>query len=89
MNREKSVMLRYVKEESIKSYIDTCLELSWLSAICDPPLYYSFTAENLEDFRGCQSTIRSNVVQCVLLPAMYLHRNGRCISRGVVKFKTY
>lgn len=74
------------RDESLKPYIEACLDLSWLSAICDPPIDYSFSPHNLDDYRGY--TQNGDTVDFFFVwPAMYLHQYGPLLYQGVVQFK--
>ncbi|XP_063415875.1 uncharacterized protein LOC134697526 [Mytilus trossulus] len=82
---EKEMNKDHKKDETLKPYVDACLELFWYSAITDPPLYYSFTADNLDNFRGY--TKNGDEVDFIVWPAMYLHENGPLLYQGVVQYK--
>ncbi|XP_052076770.1 uncharacterized protein LOC127714772 [Mytilus californianus] len=82
---EKEMNKDHKKEETLKPYVDACLELFWYSAITDPPLYYSFIADNLDDFRGY--TKNGDEMDFIVWPAMYLHENGPLLYQGVVQYK--
>ncbi|XP_076117907.1 uncharacterized protein LOC143085445 isoform X2 [Mytilus galloprovincialis] len=82
---EKEMNKEHKKDETLKPYVDACLELFWYSAITDPPLYYSFTADNLDNFRGY--TKNGDEVDFIVWPAMYLHENGPLLYQGVVQYK--
>lgn len=73
------------RDESLKPYIEACLDLCWLSAICDPPIDYSFAPDNLDDYRGY--TQNGDTVDFFVWPAMYLHQYGPLLYQGVVQFK--
>lgn len=82
---EKEMNKDHKTDETLKPYVDACLELFWYSAITDPPLYYSFTADNLDNFRGY--TKNGDEVDFIVWPAMYLHENGPLLYQGVVQYK--
>lgn len=70
----------------MQPYVEACLELCWHSAISDPPLDYDFTVENIDDFRGY--TKSGDKIDYVVWPAMYLHKHGPLLYKGVVQFNT-
>lgn len=73
-------------EVSVQPYVEACLELCWHSAISDPPLDYDFTVENIDDFRGY--TKSGDKIDYVVWPAMYLHKHGPLLYKGVIQFNT-
>lgn len=73
------------KDKSLKPYIEACLDLCWLSAVCDPPIDYSFCPDNLDNYRGY--TQNGDEVDFVVWPAMHLHQYGPLLYQGVVQFK--
>lgn len=71
--------------ESLRPYVQACLQMCWYSAISDPALHYVFTADNLEHFRSF--TQSGNDVDYVVWPALLMHEFGPLLLKGVVQFK--
>ncbi|XP_071125519.1 tropomyosin-2-like [Mytilus edulis] len=74
------------QKESLRPYVDACMEICWYAAINDPKLDFSFEpTKNKEDFRGY--TKSGKFVDYLVWPAMYLHTDGPLLYKGVVQLK--
>ncbi|XP_076117903.1 uncharacterized protein LOC143085443 [Mytilus galloprovincialis] len=74
------------QKESLRPYVDTCMEICWYAAINDPKLDFSFEpTKNKDDFRGY--TKSGKFVDYLVWPAMYLHTDGPLLYKGVVQLR--
>ncbi|XP_063414028.1 early endosome antigen 1-like [Mytilus trossulus] len=73
-------------KEDLHTYVESCLEVCWYSAINEPPMHYGFDAEEqADDFR--KYTQGGNTVDFVVWPAMHLFINGPILYKGVAQYK--
>ncbi|CAG2229811.1 PLCB [Mytilus edulis] len=73
-------------KEDLQTYVESCLEVCWYSAINEPPMHYGFDAEEqADDFR--EYTQGGKTVDFVVWPAMYLFINGPILYKGVAQYK--
>ncbi|XP_060571879.1 uncharacterized protein LOC132730048 [Ruditapes philippinarum] len=82
-----------LESEAFKPFVQQCLELCWLMAIQDPPLY--LTLENCKtdqifDGNTFKEYIESGpYVEFVVWPAVFLEKDGPLLCKGVVQCKKY
>ncbi|CAG2222589.1 unnamed protein product [Mytilus edulis] len=83
---EKFKSVKQDIKEDLHTYVESCLEVCWYSAINEPPLHYGFDAEEqADDFR--EYTQGGKIVDFVVWPAMYLFINGPILYKGVAQYK--
>ncbi|CAC5413587.1 unnamed protein product [Mytilus coruscus] len=83
---EKFKSVKQDIKEDLQTYVESCLEVCWYSAINEPPMHYGFDAEEqADDFR--EYTQGGKTVDFVVWPAMYLCTNGPILYKGVAQYK--
>lgn len=75
-------------DTSMQKYIDCCIEYCWMMAIQDPPMKLDFGPAQNEKFDKevfrCY-TITGKKVQFMVWPAVFLHKNGPLVTKGVLQ----
>lgn len=75
-------------DTSMQKYIDCCIEYCWMMAIQDPPMKLDFGPAQNEKFDKevfrCY-TITGEKVQFMVWPAVFLHKNGPLVTKGVLQ----
>lgn len=77
--------------KATKDYLRESLELSWLMAIQDPPVYmdtnFSTTNEQFDSNVFKQYTKSGSSIDFIVWPALYLCENGSLLIKGVAQGK--
>ncbi|XP_060567418.1 uncharacterized protein PF3D7_1120000-like [Ruditapes philippinarum] len=74
------------QSKDVQDYVTACVEIAWLCAVQDPPLKLDaqftdkFETNVLKDY-----TKRGEFVDFVVWPAMFLHKGGPLLSKGVAQ----
>jgi hypothetical protein len=72
--------------KDLQEYVTVCIEIAWLCAVQDPPLELDakftdrFDTNVFKDY-----TIRGEFVDFMVWPAMFLHKGGPLLSKGVAQ----
>lgn len=79
-------VVKYLHLQECRSFIDSCIKFCYLAAVQDPPMYLSF--ETRKDFDRQvfkEYTASGSKVKFLVWPALFLHRSGPLLSKGVVQ----
>ncbi|XP_060566867.1 uncharacterized protein LOC132725704 [Ruditapes philippinarum] len=79
------------EQKGIESFLDKSIELCWLMAIQDPPLYVdtnlSLRGKPFETNLFKPYTVQGKYVDFIVWPALYLHEGGSLLNKGVAQGK--
>uniref|UniRef100_A0A194AN19 Mitochondria-eating protein C-terminal domain-containing protein n=1 Tax=Pinctada fucata TaxID=50426 RepID=A0A194AN19_PINFU len=71
-------------------YTRKCLELCWYMSIQDPPIFMDFSAKsgaNYDATNWREYTKKGTEVDFMVWPALFLHKDGPLLSKGVLQPK--
>ncbi|XP_053399157.1 meiosis-specific nuclear structural protein 1-like isoform X2 [Mercenaria mercenaria] len=78
--------IKLVNHPEVQDYLSRCVEIGWLCAVQDPPLFLKaqspleFDTNAFKDY-----TKRGKYVEYVVWPALYLHEGGVLLAKGVAQ----
>ncbi|XP_060571875.1 titin homolog [Ruditapes philippinarum] len=80
-----------LESEAFKPFVQKCLELCWLMAIQDPPLYLTLenckTGQIFDRNTFKEYTKSGGYIEFVVWPAVFLEKGGPLLCKGVVQCK--
>ncbi|XP_052078824.1 uncharacterized protein LOC127716616 isoform X2 [Mytilus californianus] len=77
-------VVKYVK--CCESYIENCAKICYLAAVQDPPMFFQFKPEDVYDKQVFKEyTTMGRRVKFLVWPALFLHKDGPLLSKGVVQ----
>ncbi|XP_076117497.1 uncharacterized protein LOC143085169 isoform X3 [Mytilus galloprovincialis] len=69
-----------------ESYIENCAKICYLAAVQDPPMLLHFDPDNVYDKQIFKEyTTMGRRVKFLVWPALFLHKGGPLLSKGVVQ----
>ncbi|KAH3830286.1 hypothetical protein DPMN_103526 [Dreissena polymorpha] len=72
--------------DELRPYYNKCVEVCWLAAVQDPPLFMNFNPGAKFDTTLFKDyTTRGPYVEFLVWPALYLHKDGPLLSKGVAQ----
>ncbi|XP_045203864.2 uncharacterized protein LOC123556873 [Mercenaria mercenaria] len=76
----------YNHYEAVRKYISSCVEVTWLMVVQDPPLVLSVPSSSKFDNNTFKDyTKRGPYMEYVVWPALYLHEGGALLAKGVAQ----
>lgn len=77
-------VVKYVR--CCESYIENCAKICYLAAVQDPPMFFQFEPADVYDKQVFKEyTTIGHRVKFLVWPALFLHRGGPLLSKGVVQ----
>ncbi|XP_052280641.1 uncharacterized protein LOC127878196 isoform X2 [Dreissena polymorpha] len=83
---QKALVSKDVVSDELTAYYNKCVDVCWLAAVQDPPLFMNFIpGEKFDTTLFKDYTTRGPYVEFLVWPALHLHENGPLLSKGVAQ----
>ncbi|XP_052278882.1 uncharacterized protein LOC127877239 isoform X2 [Dreissena polymorpha] len=83
---QSELLPKDVDSDELRAYYNRCVEVCWLAAVQDPPLFMNFNAgEKFDTTLFKDYTAKGPYVEFLVWPALHLHDKGPLLSKGVAQ----